>query len=49
LVYIGRTPIVYSGSTRKVNLNGLPVADRISILPIGPAGVPGIMISINGS
>ena len=49
LVYVGRTPIVYSGTTRKVNLNGLPAADRISILPIGPAGVPGIMISVDGN
>ena len=48
LVYVGKTPIVYAGTTRSVNLSGLPAADRISILPIGPAGVPGIMISITG-
>ena len=49
LVYVGKTPIVYSGSVRQVNLTGLPAADRISLLPIGPAGVPGIMISVDGN
>ena len=49
LVYVGDTPIVYTGSTNRVDLRNLPRRDRISILPIGPAGVPGIMISIQGN
>jgi len=48
LIYVGDTPIVFPGSTGSVDMRNLPGADRISILPIGPAGVPGIMISIKG-
>ena len=49
LIFAGDTPIVFNGATRKVDLSSFPAVDRVSILPIGPAGIPGIMISIEGS
>ena len=44
LIFVGDQPMIYPGSVNAVKLNG---RGRISIIPIGPAGVPGRMISIN--
>lgn len=49
LIFAGDTPVVFNSATMKVDLSSFPAVDRISILPIGPAGIPGRMISISGN
>ena len=44
LIFVGETPMIYPGTVNTVKLKQ---PGRVSIIPIGPAGVPGRMISIN--